>query len=359
MGSGSTTRLALEYPEGTDPAAIPTDVEGLANGLDGIVAPWVQSSSAPVSPTSGQLWWNPTVTASTFGMNYYDGTSWWNILSGPQFIGASAPAAALCYRGLIWVNTSYTCPQFQICTAGGATPTWLVVIPGSSTTGQTLINTGSGIQWGTYNGPPWLTPIITSGNLVATNGQYVEASASLTVTSPSNIAGNNFGAIANYAASNSSPVTVTAASGFLIGPGIPPSTSSIVLGAQNANTVFVADGTNWIQTQGAQDTGWISITPINGWSAGGAGRIPYYRAVGNIVYMTGLVLGGTSNTVAFALPSALAPAQQRDFVAFAYNTSGLPIPAAGAIIGSAVYLVYNLISGTFSAVDIDCSFPIN
>lgn len=151
MGSGTTTRLALSFPIGTDPAAIPTDVQGLANGLDGVVAPWVQSATAPVTPIRGQLWWNTVVTSSTFGLNYYDGTAWWNILSGPQYVGASAPAAALCYPGLIWINTSFTCAQFEICTAGGATPTWLIIVPGSSTTGQTLINTGTGIQWGTYS----------------------------------------------------------------------------------------------------------------------------------------------------------------------------------------------------------------
>ena len=151
MGSGSTVRLGLEYPIGTDIAAIPTDVEGLANGLDAVVVPWSQSTSAPVSPIEGQLWWNSVVTSSTFGLNYYDGTAWWNILSGPQFIGASAPSSSVCYPGLIWVNTSFTCPQFQICTAGGGSPTWLIIIPGSNTTGQTLINTGSGIVWGTYS----------------------------------------------------------------------------------------------------------------------------------------------------------------------------------------------------------------
>lgn len=171
MGSGVTTRLGLEYMVGTDPAAIPTDVEGLANGLDSIVAPWVQSSSAPVSPIQGQVWWNPTVTASTFGWNYYDGTSWWNILTGPQYIGSSAPSSPLCYPGLIWVNTSFTCVQLQICTAGGVSPTWLIIVPGSNGTGETLINTGSGIAWGSYSdttkvskaGDTMTGPLILSG----------------------------------------------------------------------------------------------------------------------------------------------------------------------------------------------------
>lgn len=152
MGSGTTTRLHFEYPIGTDPAAIPTDVQGLAAGLDSVISPWSQSASSPVSPIAGQTWWNPTVTSSTFGLNYYDGTAWWNTLTGPQFIGATAPAPALCYPGLLWVNTSFTCTQLQICTAGGGSPTWLIILPGSNSTGQALINTGSGIAWGTVSG---------------------------------------------------------------------------------------------------------------------------------------------------------------------------------------------------------------
>ena len=187
MSSGATSRLDLPYPLGTDPAAIPTDVEGLAAGLDNIVAPWVQSSSAPISPEAGQLWWNTVVTSSTFGLNYYDGVAWWNILTGPQFVGSSAPSPALCYPGLMWVNTSFTCAQFQICTAGGSSPTWLIIIPGSNTTGQTLINTGSGIQWGSYSdstklpltGGTMTGLLILSGNptsaLGAVTKQYADA----------------------------------------------------------------------------------------------------------------------------------------------------------------------------------------
>ena len=187
MGSGTTSRLDLEFPVGTDPAAIPTDVEGLAAGLDGIVAPWVQATTAPINPIAGQLWWNTVVTSSTFGLNYYDGSAWWNILSGPQFIGSSAPSSSLCYPGLIWVNTSFTCAQFQICTSGGSSPTWLVIIPGSNGTNQTLINTDSGIQWGSYSdatklpltGGTMTGPLILSGNpttaLGASPKQYVDA----------------------------------------------------------------------------------------------------------------------------------------------------------------------------------------
>jgi len=186
MGSGITTRLALEYPVGTDPAAIPTDVQGLADGLDGLISPWSQSSSPPVSPTEGQTWWNPVATSTTFGLNYYDGISWWNMLTGPQYVGNTAPPSAQCYPGLLWVNTSFTCTQLQICRTGGGSPTWLIILPGSNSTGQALINTGSGIAWGTvagtgvpYSGGTMTGPLILSGNptvaLGAVPKQYADA----------------------------------------------------------------------------------------------------------------------------------------------------------------------------------------
>ena len=187
MSSGTTSRLKLAYPIGADPAAIPTDVQGLAVGLDNVVAPWSQGSTVPVSPITGQLWWNAIVTSSTFGLNYYDGSAWWNILNGPQYTGASAPPPAVVSPGLMWVNTSFTCPQFEIATAGGGAPTWLIVVPGSNNTGQTLINTNSGIQWGAYSdttklpvsGGTMTGLLILSGNPVAALGavpkQYADS----------------------------------------------------------------------------------------------------------------------------------------------------------------------------------------
>lgn len=185
MGSGATSRLDLEFPIGTDPAAIPTDIEGLADGLDGIVTPWTQSATAPVSPVKGTVWWNPTTTASTFGWNYFDGISWWNVLDGSNYIGSSAPAASSCYPGLIWVNTSFTCTQLQICTAGGSSPTWLILIPGSNATGEVLINTGSGIAWGSVGGPalnevlvsPIESAYVTGASLTGLTPIYVTTNA--------------------------------------------------------------------------------------------------------------------------------------------------------------------------------------
>ena len=295
MGSGDTSRLNLEYPLGTDPAAIPADVQGLATGLDGIIAPWVQSSSAPVSPIEGNLWWNPTVTASTFGMNYYDGTNWWNILTGPQFIGASAPTAALCYPGLIWVNTSFTCPQLQICTAGGVSPTWLVLVPGSSTTGQTLINTGTGIQWGTYSdatklplsGGTMTGLLLLSANPTAALGaapkQYVDAETTraeaaealllpktnnnATLTAPLESATQNV-----YVATNPTDILVTAnsANNFVLNFAATLSSSLnglMAIGASLSVSVTITNSTTAYYCTGIQVDG---VSQTVNWQGGSA-----------------------------------------------------------------------------------------
>ena len=249
MGSGSTTRLDLEFPIGTDPAAIPTDIQGLAAGLDGVVAPWVQSSSAPVGPIAGQLWWNTVVTSSTFGLNYYDGLSWWNILTGPQFVGASAPSSSLCYPGLIWTNTSFTCPQFQICLTGGGSPTWLILIPGSNGTNQTLINTGSGIQWGSYSdatklplsGGTMTGPLILSGNPSAALGaapkQYVDA-----VTTALNNAVAFLVPLANNNITFTSPLEPT-----YVTATPPASTMNIYVSTNSSSILITANAANnWV-----------------------------------------------------------------------------------------------------------------
>jgi len=189
---------------------------------------------------------------------------------------------------------------------GGTSPTY---VAGSN--GQYFGVSGGAVTALSLTIPTVLTPVISAISLSATNGSLVEATASITVTSPAVAAGNKFGAYANYAATNASPVTVTAVGGYLIGPGIPASTSSILLGSPNANISFACDGTNWILTAGAQDSGWIAPALLNSWT-GGSGYTPSYRLVGNVVRMRGLLDtsnngGGSTGTVAFNIAAAFQP----------------------------------------------------
>jgi hypothetical protein len=71
------------------------------------------------------------------------------------------------------------------------------------------------------------------------------------------------------------------------------------LGSSNAHVAFVADGTNWILTAGAQDTGWITTSALlNSW-----GGFLYYRLVGNVVSINSSELGfGSNATEIFIMP---------------------------------------------------------
>lgn len=58
------------------------------------------------------------------------------------------------------------------------------------------------------------------------------------------------------------------------------------------------------------DTGWITPTLLNGWIPfGGSYRGPAYRRLGGVVYIKGLIKGGTAapGTVIFTLPSGFRP----------------------------------------------------
>lgn len=173
---------------------------------------------------------------------------------------------------------------------------------GIGTTGEVLTVVDGVPAWGAPSG---LQPIDKSSSYVAAASDYAVASASLTVTSPAAAKGASFGAIANYAASNASPVTLTAATGNIIGPGIPASTTSIILGAQSAFAVLTSDGTNWFVTAGAQDSGWIAPSLTNSWTSLIA---PAYRLRANEVMLRGEIASGSSGTSAFTLPVGYRPA---------------------------------------------------
>jgi hypothetical protein len=297
MGSGDTSRLNFEYPIGTDPANVPGDIQGLATGLDGIVAPWVQSSSAPVSPIAGQLWWNPTVTASTFGLNYYDGTNWWNVLTGPQYIGSSAPAAGFCYVGLIWVNTSFTCPQLEICTAAGVSPTWLVLVPGSSTTGQTLINTPTGIQWGSYSdttklplsGGTMTGLLILSGN--ATNPLGAVALQQLTAEATARA---NADALLLPLANNNATLTAPLESAYILGTAL-AATQNIYVSTNPTDILVTANSANNFVLNFASTTS----SSLNGLMAVGSSLSVSLTVTNSTTayYCTGVKIDGVSQTI--------------------------------------------------------------
>ena len=231
--------------------------------------------------------------------------------------------------------------------SNGTDPAWLAI----GTSGQVLQVSGGVPAWTTFSASGGLIPTSKSSNYTAASGDLVNATATLTVTSPAAASGARFGAIANYAASNGSPVTITAASGYLIGPGIPASTSSILLGAIGANISFVSDGTNWYQTSGAQDSGWITPTLGNSWAVVGSDTIQY-RLIGAMVRLRGAMNGGSSSTTAFTLPSGFRPSSNCNFYMGVASSSGSFVFAETSI-GTGGALTPGWLGGTMNSVALD------
>jgi hypothetical protein len=92
MGSGATSRYALEYPIGTDPVNIPSDIETLANDLDGLLFSLRPvAKSANYQATIGQLVQMSganTVSSPAAGSNVMWGAQ--NVSSGTAVTVAAA-----------------------------------------------------------------------------------------------------------------------------------------------------------------------------------------------------------------------------------------------------------------------------
>ena len=231
-------------------------------------------------------------------------------------LGNAAAGSLIVGAGAATIPTKLAVGSAASVLTGGTTPGYV-----SASNGQYFGVSGGAVTAITPPTITQLTPISKSSSYAATNGQFVNCTATLTVTSPAAAAGATFGAIANYGASNASPVTLTTASGFFVGPGIPASTSSILLGTINAFATFVSDGTNWYMTGGAQDSGWINFSLLNSWVTFDA--TPQYRLVGNRVSFRGSMQSGSSATECFAIPSGYRPSS-------ASNAEWLPACNTGA-----------------------------
>jgi hypothetical protein len=273
-----------------------------------------------------------------------------------NLLGNAAAGSLIIGAGAATLPTKLAVGSAASVLAGGTTPTWV-----SASNGQYFGVSGGGVTAITPPTVTQLTPIAKSSSYAATNGQFVNCTATLTVTSPAAAADATFGAIANYGASNASPVTLTTASGYFIGPGIPASTASILLGAVNAQATFISDGTNWYLTGGAQDSGWVTVSVFsNSWAYYSANNGVAYRRIGNIVKLTGVVQSGASNATAFTLPTGFRPVANafgnlqlpcQCMISTGYGTGGIAITDAGAVTPQ--------FTGTLSWIALDSSFTVD
>jgi hypothetical protein len=108
---------------------------------------------------------------------------------------------------------------------------------------------------------------------------------------------------------------------------------------------YTVTNTDWNTNLGANgdtaflygDTGWTNVGSFtNSWTAGGVA--PGYILIGRVVYVRGIITGGTINLAAFTLPSGYRPSLQWYYAtvanaAFGYGTvtpAGVVTPVAGS-----------------------------
>ena len=113
------------------------------------------------------------------------------------------------------------------------------------------------------------------------------------------------------------------------------------------------DGTKLYVIGAFDASGWTTVSVFtNSWTAV-AGNTPRYILVGRLVYVNGIVTGGTANTAAFTLPAGYRPSQAVHVVS-AVSSAG-----TGVInnINSSGNYTCNQNSSSSTNVILDCSFP--
>jgi hypothetical protein len=138
MSSGSTPRLSIAYPIASDPANLNIDTEAVALFMDANMIPYVQQSTAPGSPVSGEFWWCTDLTNALYGMNYYDGSAWHPTNLNKVYVGATAPSVL--YPNQVWINTTNS--SLGVSYYNGTT--WISVVPTTATNGLAIVSSGSG-----------------------------------------------------------------------------------------------------------------------------------------------------------------------------------------------------------------------
>jgi len=129
---GSTPRLGISYPVNADAANFGPNIESIATYIDNNIAPYYEGPTFAPTPVQGYFWWC-TTAGSQFGLNYYDGSTWYLInAASSSFSGTAAnrssivPSPALgnfywatdttvlsFYTGSAWINVGSTVANGQ------------------------------------------------------------------------------------------------------------------------------------------------------------------------------------------------------------------------------------------------------
>jgi hypothetical protein len=148
-------------------------------------------------------------------------------------------------------------------------------------------------------------------------------------------------ATATSGVTGATAVTVTAAGGKAInGRGLAAGTS-FKLGTPFAHATLQYDGANWLIVDGEQDTGWLTVTLINGATVGSLA--PQGRLRGDEVRLKGdLTLGG--NATFATVPAVLKPT----FGVLIYNNLLSVLSASGNLVASVSSGSFGLGSVTYT-----------
>jgi hypothetical protein len=100
------------------------------------------------------------------------------------------------------------------------------------------------------------------------------------------------------------------------------------------------------------DAGWTNASGFtNSWAANPSPNIPRFMVMGRVVYLTGMVSGGTLGSAAFTLPAGYRPSQTVQigtvsngaFGQVFITSAGLVTPSVGSVSNVSLHCTFSLV----------------
>lgn len=251
--STQTSRLALPYPQPTDPDDVPTYMGGLANALDVIIIKWQTGTLAnrPAAGNAGFAYLATDVTGADgqLGQWFLDNGTVWLLINPPAALASAVSNSAVGDSGVVGTSTSaarqdHVHGRESFAGAGG--------LYGSATSparsdhshsvllsslAQSGASSGQVVSW---NGSAWVPAMPTAGAPGTTVESYITA----------NILGSPSGAIASVTLQAGTWLVIGRASIEITSPGSGTPNTDLYLGP-NSNSVSAAYACATLYNSGA------------------------------------------------------------------------------------------------------------